>query len=136
MSIITPRPTKLCVMQQRCTRLCGRYLVDDEQDAVLVAQLAEELQEPRRRRDEAALAQDRLHDDCSRVLRCRLRHPPSNAGSIHRGAAGEASVIITAGCSDALHGADLAEGLPPRRRSEEHRINAAACCEAGLSQSS
>ena len=39
------------------------HLVDDQQDAVLRRQLAQALQERRRRHDVAALALDRLDDD-------------------------------------------------------------------------
>ena len=47
----------------------GLDLVGDEQDAVLAGDLAEPWQEPRRRHDVAALAEDRLEDDRGDVLR-------------------------------------------------------------------
>ena len=50
------------------------HLVDDEHDAVLVTDLPHALNELRRRDDEAALAEDRLHHDRGHALGGNLRH--------------------------------------------------------------
>ena len=52
----------------------GLHLVDDEEDAVAVADLAQALQELGRRRDEAAFALDGLDDDRRDVLGRHERH--------------------------------------------------------------
>ncbi len=52
-------------------KLYKPHLIEDEEDAVLVADLAQRRQEARGWREEAALSHDRFHNDGSRVLQAR-----------------------------------------------------------------
>ena len=97
----------------------GLDLVGDEQDAVLAGDLAQPRQEPRRRHDVAALAEDRLDDDRRDLVRVdelverqvELGLPVAGARVGRVGAAGRPVAVRVGRVVD---GARAAARTPPR----------------------